>query len=187
MYPVSPGWRWRPISRTRRGVAHLCTFPPSGEVLLPNCPPPGGGLDIRWWKSCLFECALPGGTDVGHFTREEGIPTSAIYRGGYPYRKVMRRPFTGVEGIPTGGCMRRPFYRSGGYACVGHLPGEGIPKGGFIRRPCHQSTGQDQTKLLSACLHPEHRTGTPVAPPSAGPHVGGLATSPEGEHYCGGG
>ena len=56
-----------------------------------------------------------------------------------------------------------------------------------MHRPCHQSTSQDRTQLLSACLPPEHRTGTPVAPPSAGPHVGGLATSPEGEHYCGGG
>ena len=41
--------------------------------------------------------------------------------------------------------------------------------------------------LKSACIPSEHLTETSVAPPSAGPHVGGLATSPEGEHYCGGG
>ena len=118
-----------------------------------------------------------GGTRRGHLpgwaSRQE-VPAVAIYRGEDPDRRYRPWPFTG-KGIPTGGAVRRPF------------TGEGIPTGGCLRRPCHQSTGQDQTQLLSACLPPEHLTGTPVAPPSAGPHVGGLATSPEGEHYCGNG
>ena len=173
MYPVSPGWRWRPISRTRRGVAHLCTFPPSGEVLLPNCPPPGGGLDIRWWKSCLFECALPGGTVRRPF-----------YRGGRPDRRYLPWPFTGAEGNPAGGCMRRPFTGAGDIPaggctrrpftgkCIptggtrrGHLPGRGremsAVAGGTMRRPCRQSTGQDRTQLLSACLPPGSSHGHP--------------------------
>ena len=115
MYPVSPGWRWRPISRTRRGVAHLCTFPPSGEVLLPNCPPPVGGLDIRWWKSCLFECALPGGTVRRPFHRGGVCPCAAIYRGEVPagaghlpeaYTRlalaIYRKPVTGAVGTRRG-------------------------------------------------------------------------------------
>ena len=56
--------------------------------------------------------------------------------------------------------------------CVGHV----------VRAPAR--TGPSSCAPASP---PEHRTGTPVAPPSACPHVGGLATSPEGEHYCGGG
>jgi len=159
MYPVSPGWRWRPISRTRRGVAHLCTFPPSGEVLLPNCPPPGGGLDIRWWKSCLFECALPGGTVRRPFHRGGVCPCAAIYRGEVPagaghipeaytrlalaiYRKPMTGwgwPFTGSRYPPRGG-MRRPLLPgrraslTGGYT---RRPSTGkcIPAGGCLRRP----------------------------------------------------
>ena len=102
----------------------------------------------------------------------------------------MRRPFTGAEDIPAGRYTRRPFTGKGileGGAVRRPFTGEGIPTGGCLRRPCHQSTGQDQTQLLSACLPPGHRSGIFVAPPSAGPHVGGLATSPEGEHYCGGG
>ena len=186
MYPVSPGWRWRPISRTRRGVAHLCTFPPSGEVLLPNCPPPGGGLDIRWWKSCLFECALPGGTVRRPFYRGGGCPCVAIYRGRYPAKAIYlgrypaRAVGTRLRPFTAGGTRLRPF--TGGGTRL-----RPFTEGGTRLRPCHQSTSQDRTQLLSACLPPEHRTGTPVAPPSAGPHVGGLATSPEGEHYCGGG
>ena len=113
-------------------------FPSSGEVLLPNCPPPVGWLDIRWRKSCLFECALPGGTS-SDFNRALG---------------------SGARG-----------------SNMGLLPCTGVQHGTL--------TVHEGPKNLSACLLPEHLTGTPVAPPSAGPHVGRLATSPEGEHYCG--
>ena len=126
---------------------------------------------------------------VGHFTGAEGVHAwpftgERILEGG-----DIRRPFTG-KWIPTGGCMHWPFTGKGileGGTVRRPFTGEGIPTGGCMRRPCHQSTGQDRPQLLGACLAPGHRTGTPAAPPCAGPHVGGLATSPEGEHYCGGG
>ena len=123
MYPVSPGWRWRPISRTRRGVAHLCTFPPSGEVLLPNCPPPGGGLDIRWWKSCLFECALPGGTVRRPFHRGGGCPCAGHLPEADP------RLALAIYRKPTPG-WGWPFTGSRYPAGAGHLPEAGTPRGG---------------------------------------------------------
>ena len=174
MYPVSPGWRWRPISRTRRGVAHLCTFPPSGEVLLPNCPPPGGGLDIRWWKSCLFECALPGGTVRRPFYR--GVPTGGVRRGHLPGRGSWQE--RSAVAIYRGEGLRGPPWHDGrgppwpdgrgppwhdGRGPPWH-DGRGPPwilTGGTMRQPCHQSTGQDRTQLLSACLPPGASHGHP--------------------------
>ena len=166
MYPVSPGWRWRPISRTRRGVAHLCTFPPSGEVLLPNCPPPGGGLDIRWWKSYLFECALPGGTVRRPFYR--GVPTGGVRRGHLPGRGSWQEvPAVAIYRGEGGRGPPWPYGRGPPWHDGRGPPwhdGRGPPwilTGGTMRQPCHQSTGQDRTQLLSACLPPGASHGHP--------------------------